>query len=164
MTTPALKNSDTKVLADKIAQGIATREERGITLKTLDTQLAVDLVTGLEDVRLYVDKLKTLKSKMRDKFIAKVEEDMELDNIDAETLFKYLNTLTNSELALIDTYRKLIQGGQLFNEDSMSENERTILRILRSLSTNEQRKNFFDACAQYMVQNNIDYQDASIVE
>ena len=156
-------NDKSAILAKKIAEGTASREERGITLKTLNTQLAIDLVGGLEDVKVYVESLKELKSKMREKFIKRVEEALELDEMDTDTMFKYMNGLFNNEIALTESYRKLLQGGQLFSEDSLSEEDRIILRILRSFSTTDEKKDFFQLVAKYMAQKNISLEDANII-
>ncbi len=148
-------NYSTEVLARKIAEGTANREERGITLKTISTQLAIEMVTGLEDVRDYVDGLKDLRSKFTQKFVEKANEALELDELDLDDIFKYMTSISDNEVKVVEAYRKLLQGGQLFNEDSMSEQDRIIVRLLQSFKDNTQKKEFYEMVAKYMASKNI---------
>lgn len=145
----------TDILARKIAEGTANREERGITLKTINTQLAIEMVTGLEDVRDYVDGLKDLRSKFTQKFVEKANEALELDELDLDDVFKYMNSIADNEVKVVEAYRKLLQGGQLFSEDSMSEQDRIIVRLLQSFKDNNQKKEFYEMVAKYMAAKNI---------
>ncbi len=148
-------NYSTDVLARKIAEGTANREERGITLKTINTQLAIEMVTGLEDVRDYVDGLKDLRSKFTQKFVEKANEALELDELDLDDVFKYMNSIADNEVKVVEAYRKLLQGGQLFSEDSMSEQDRIIVRLLQSFKDSNQKKEFYEMVAKYMALKNI---------
>ena len=148
-------NYSTEVLARKIAEGTANREERGITLKTISTQLAIEMVTGLEDVRDYVDGLKDLRSKFTQKFVEKANEALELDELDLDDIFKYMTSISDNEVKVVEAYRKLLQGGQLFSEDSMSEQDRIIVRLLQSFKDNNQKKEFYEMVAKYMAAKNI---------
>ena len=89
------------ILAQKIAEGTASREERGLSLKMINTQLAIEYVTGLDNVKSFVERLKELRGKMSEKFIKKVERQMEADEIDPELMFQYINTISNKELQLV---------------------------------------------------------------
>ena len=151
------------ILAKKIAEGTANREERGLSLKMINTQLAIEYVTGLDDVKAFVERLKELRGKMQDKFIEKVEEQMDAEEIEPEVMFQYLNAISNKELQLVSEYRKLLQGNrQLFDEDTMSEEDRVILRLLRSFSSTDQKRDFFKLVAEYMQDKGA--VDADIVE
>lgn len=151
------------VLAKKIAEGTANREERGLSLKMINTQLAIEYVTGLDDVKNFVERLKDLRKKMQDKFITKVEEQMEAEELEPELMFQYLTTISNKELQLVAEYRKLLQGNrQLFDEDTMSEQDRVVMRLLRSLSSTDQKRDFLKIITDYMRDNGM--QDADIVE
>lgn len=151
------------ILAQKIAEGTASREERGLSLKMINTQLAIEYVTGLDNVKSFVERLKELRGKMSEKFIKKVERQMEADEIDPELMFQYINTISNKELQLVAEYRKLLQGNrQLFDEDTLSEEDRVIMRLLRSFSSTDQKRDFFKIVNEYMRDKNT--QDADIVE
>lgn len=155
--------STANILAKKIAEGTANREERGLSLKMINTQLAIEYVTGLDDVKAFVERLKELRGKMQDKFVEKVEKQMESDEIEPEIMFQYLTSISNKELQLVAEYRKLLQGNrQLFDEDTMSEEDRVILRLLRSFSSTDQKRDFFKIVANYMQDRGT--QDADIVE
>lgn len=156
-------NNTENVLAKKIAEGTASREERGIALKTINTQLAIDMVTGLDDVKEYLGTMKKLRAKMSEKFIKKIEEQLECDELDPELMYQYMNSISTKELQLVEAYRKLIQGGRaLFDEDTLSEEDRTVIRLLRSFSTNDEKSKFFNLVTQYLRDKN--FQDAHIVE
>lgn len=156
-------NESANILAKKIAEGTANREERGLSLKMINTQLAIEMVTGLEDVKNYVEKIKAVREKLSEKFINKIEEQIAMDDIDPELMFQYMNSISNKELQLLGEYRKLLQGNrQLFDEDAMSEEDRLTMRLLRSFSSVDQKREFFNLVTQYMRDKNM--QDASVVE
>lgn len=151
------------VLAKKIAEGTANREERGLSLKMINTQLAIEYVTGLDDVKAFVERLKDLRGKMSDKFVEKVERQLDADEIEPELLFQYISSISNKELQLVAEYRKLLQGNrQLFDEDTLSEDDRIIMRLLRSFSSTSEKRDFFNIVNEYM--RNKHTQDAHIVE
>ena len=151
------------VLAKKIAEGTANREERGLSLKMINTQLAIEYVTGLDDVKAFVERLKDLRGKMSEKFVEKVERQLDADEIEPELLFQYISSISNKELQLVAEYRKLLQGNrQLFDEDTLSEEDRVIMRLLRSFSSTDQKRDFFNIVNEYMRDKNT--QDAHIVE
>lgn len=151
------------ILAQKIAEGTASREERGLSLKMINTQLAIEYVTGLDNVKSFVERLKELRGKMSEKFIEKVERQMKADEIDPELMFQYINTISNKELQLVAEYRKLLQGNrQLFDEDTLSEQDRIIMRLLRSFSSIDEKRDFLKIVNEYMRDKNT--QDADIVE
>ena len=151
------------VLAKKIAEGTANREERGLSLKMINTQLAIEYVTGLDDVKAFVERLKDLRGKMSEKFVEKVERQLDADEIEPELLFQYISSISNKELQLVAEYRKLLQGNrQLFDEDTLSEDDRIIMRLLRSFSSTDEKRDFFNIVNEYMRDKNT--QDAHIVE
>lgn len=157
-----MSEKESNILAKKIEEGTASREERGIALKTINTQLAIEMVTGLEDVKEYVDSMKALRGKLSKKFLKKVEEQIECDEIDPELMYQYMNSISNKELQLVEAYRKLIQGGRsLFDEDALSEDDRTVIRVMRSLGTPDEKSKFVSAMRDYMREKNL--QDANIV-
>lgn len=156
-------NSESTILAKKIAEGTANREERGISLKMINTQLAIEYVTGLDDIKAFIERLKELRKKMSDKFVKKIEEQIELDAIEPETMFQYLMSINNRELQLVSEYRKLLQGNrQLFDEDTMSEDDKVIMRLLRSFGSIDQKRDFLRIATKYMQDKRT--QDADIVE
>lgn len=151
------------ILAKKIAEGSASREERGLSLKLINTQMAIEYVSGLEGVKTFVERLKELRGKMSEKFIEKIEKQLEADEIEPEVMFQYLTSISNKELQLAAEYRKMLQGNrQLFDEDAMSEQERVVVRLLRSIGSPEQKHDFIKIVTEYMQEKNT--QDAHIVE
>jgi hypothetical protein len=161
-------NINADVLADKIKQGLATKEERGIALKTINTQLAIDLVSSLDDIKGYVSKLKNVRDKVRDKMVEKLDFALECDELSLDDLFKYSNSIIANEMRITEMYRQVIQGNRmLFDEDSLSEEDRTLLRVLRSFATEDDKKEFFDIVNRYYEKRNSDnehIEEANVVE
>ena len=161
-------NINADVLADKIKQGLATKEERGIALKTINTQLAIDLVSSLDDIKGYVSKLKNVRDKVRDKMVEKLDFALECDELSLDDLFKYSNSIIANEMRITEMYRQVIQGNRmLFDEDSLSEEDRTLLRVLRSFATEDDKKEFFDIVNRYYEKRNSDnehIEEANVIE
>lgn len=164
------------VLSRKLQQGLATKEERGVVLKTINTQLAVDLVSSMDGVRDSIERLKKLKNKVTNKFIEKAELALECDDMSIDDLQTMLNNIMDNEMKVVDLYRKVLQGNRmLFEEDSLSEEDKIILRVLRSFATNDEKKDFIGFVSDYMnkkVNSNVkissidneNLEDANIIE
>lgn len=56
--------------------------------------------------------------------------------------------------AILNLERQIVQGKNIFPEDSLSEDDRKILRLMASVKTPEERKKFFKAIDNYFQNSN----------
>jgi len=162
-----INGMDADTLSQKLRKGWATKEERGIALKTINMQLAMELINSLDNVREYTEHLKKAKKKVADKFYRKLDEALECDTLDVQDLFDMMTSMNDSELKLVELYRKILQGGNrmLFDDDCMSENDKVIQRLIQSLGTEEKKQEFLEVIKKYLRDNKmINVEDAKEVE
>lgn len=156
-----------ETLSKKLRRGWATKEERGLVLKTINTQLAMELVNALDNVREYTDRMKAAKKKVADKFYRKLDEALECNTLDVQDLFDMLTSMNDSEIKMVELYRKVLQGGNrmLFDDDCMSENDKVIQKLIQSLGTEEKKQEFLEIVKKYMRDNKMmNVEDAKEVE
>lgn len=156
---------NTDILSKKIQEGMATKEERGIALKNVNTQMAVELVASLDTIKKQNDGLSKLRGLLVDKLTKKGEQALKDDTLDMNELMDFVNTLTDVEIKVADMYRKVLQGNRLlFDEDSMSEQQQIVVRLLNSFETFEQKRNFLDLASNYMKNKGNNLEEAQVVD
>lgn len=156
---------NTDILSKKIQEGMATKEERGIALKNVNTQMAVELVGSLDTVKKQNVGLLELRGLLADKVNKKGKQAIEDDSLDLNELMELVSTLTDMELKVADMYRKVLQGNRLlFDEDSMSEEQKIVVRLLNSFETFEQKRNFLNMASNYMNSKGGNLEEAQVIE
>lgn len=159
------KDINVDVLSRKIQEGMATREERGIALKNVNTQMAVELVASLNTMKEQNVGLMELRGLLAKKLNKRGRQAIEDDSMDLEELMDMVSTLTDMELKVADMYRKVLQGNRLlFDEDSMSEEQKIVVRLLNSFETFEQKRNFLNLASNYMNSKGGNLEEAQVVE
>jgi hypothetical protein len=156
---------NTDVLSRKIQEGMATKEERGIALKTLNTQMAVELIGKLDNIKKQNVGLSRLRGLLADKLTKKGEEAVKADELDLHELLTFVQVLTDMELKTADIYRKILQGNRmLFDEDSMSEQQQIVVRLLNSFETNEQKRDFLKLATNFVRQKEGGAEEAQVID
>lgn len=159
------KDINVDVLSRKIQEGMATREERGIALKNVNTQMAVELVASLNTMKEQNVGLMELRGLLAKKLNKRGRQAIEDDSMDLEELMDMVSALTDMELKVADMYRKVLQGNRLlFDEDSMSEEQKIVVRLLNSFETFEQKRNFLNLASNYMNSKGGNLEEAQVVE
>lgn len=159
------KDINVDVLSRKIQEGMATREERGIALKNVNTQMAVELVASLNTMKEQNVGLMELRGLLAKKLNKRGRQAIEDDSMELDELMDMVSTLTDMELKVADMYRKVLQGSRLlFDEDSMSEEQKIVVRLLNSFETFEQKRNFLNFASNYMNSKGGNLEEAQVVE
>lgn len=159
------KDINVDVLSRKIQEGMATREERGIALKNVNTQMAVELVASLNTMKEQNVGLMELRGLLAKKLNKRGRQAIEDDSMELDELMDMVSTLTDMELKVADMYRKVLQGNRLlFDEDSMSEEQKIVVRLLNSFETFEQKRNFLNLASNYMNSKGGNLEEAQVVE
>ena len=116
---------------------------------------------------MYTDRMKAAKKKVADKFYRELDEALECDTLDVQDLFDMLTSMNDSEIKMVELYRKVLQGGNrmLFDDDCMSENDKVIQKLIQSLGTEEKKQEFLEIVKKYMRDNKMmNVEDAKEVE
>lgn len=160
-----MADKSTDILAKKIQEGMATKEERGIALKNVNTQMAVELVESIDSIKTQNGKLTKLRDLATTKLLKKGEQAINNDELELPDLLNMVSVLTDVELKVADMYRKILQGNRLlFDEDSLSEEQKVVVRLLNSFETIEQKKDFLNMASKFMQSKGTELQEAEVIE
>lgn len=135
--------TDITALSNSIANGIATEQDTGLVLRTVQTALGCSLIKTLETVNTSFSKLDSLLNKCVDKFCTQVDQLLESDTIDHESLFELITTLQKNQVAFAELQRKIVQSpNKIFSDELLSTDEKKLLTLLKSFKTPQEKKNF----------------------
>jgi len=132
---------DISEVVQRVIDGTATESEKGLVLKTMQNSLSANLVGGLNDVFASMQSLNAMAVDA----IAKLEEYYELnkDLLDQKALMDFIGEVQNRQLRLLELNRKISQGNNpLFAQDTLSEEERKVVKLFKSFRTNAEKAAF----------------------
>lgn len=135
-----MENNELNRLAEQLVSGTATESEQGVALKALQTALASSLVTGLRSLGENINNFNTVYNQIYQRCIEQFE--IQRDTMDFDKSLNLLIKLQSQQYDIIDLYRKVVQGKELFPSDSLSEDDRKILRLVKSFKSPDDRRKF----------------------
>lgn len=137
---------DSTALANAMAEGLATETDLGLALRTLQSALGAQLVASVQATTDKQNKLNVLLDRCIDKFTTQVNDLLDADTIDHESLFELITTLQKNQVAVAELQRKVVQSPtKIFSDDLLSADEQKLLRLLKSFKTNEDKQKFLKA-------------------
>lgn len=144
-------------MANAIVNGTATEQEQGIALRALQTNLAAQMVSGLNGICKSLSNLDNLLNhaymKLHDRY------EVDLANMDSTHLLNIIDSIQSKQLQVLDLYRKVVQGKNLFPEETISEEERKVLRLINSFTNDKDKKKFL-ALVDNMLKSSNDFSDS----
>lgn len=134
------QNQDVNALVEQVVEGTATESEVGVALKTLRNSMSVNLIKSLsqsyESISVFNEVLQDAIVKFSDHYNESAEV------LEMETLLKYIDVITSKQIALAELIRKTVQGRELFDSSTMSDDERKVLRLFKSFKSAEDKARF----------------------
>lgn len=134
------QNQDVNTLVEQVVEGTATESEVGVALKSLRNQMSVNLIKSLsqsyESISAFNEVLQDAIVKFSDHYTESAEV------LEMETLLKYIDVITSKQIALAELIRKTVQGRELFDSTTMSDDERKVLRLFKSFKSAEDKARF----------------------
>jgi hypothetical protein len=141
-----MNTTDIQALANKVSEGLASQEDTGVLLKSLQISMGTQIVQNLGVVAQDMSNLSDMVHSAVSHLITKFKEAVECDTIELDDLLKVINTLQKNQVSFVDLQRKIVQSpNKLFPEETVSTEERQLLEIVKSFSTAEEKKQFFNA-------------------
>lgn len=152
-------STDVSALAQMIADGTYSEDQQGLILRTVQTNLSVNLLNTLSRVESTMKYMDKLTDKIARQFTEQLEVQLDNQTLDFDTLHMYYNEVLTKQLTLLERQRQLVQSNvKLFPEDTMSPSERKLLGLLKSFSTQEQKQKFLAMVAKALEDDN-DFSD-----
>lgn len=140
-------------LAQLIVSGQASEADKGLVLRTLQIGMASHFAAQIGQMHSVITSgmqlYKDLEVKYQEQLAEQLEVGMSLEEIRDER-----NAMEERILTMLEIERKVIQGKSLFPEDTLSEDDRKVLRILSSIKSEDDRTRFFAAIDAFLQNKN----------
>lgn len=143
-----------EALARLITSGRASEQEKGLVLRTIQVGMATNMVAGLNELHSNVAQAMNLYQALDSEYNRQLREQLEQGALTKEEIRIERDTLEKRVHAILNLERQIVQGKNIFPEDSLSEDDRKILRLMASVKTPEERKKFFKAIDEYFQNTN----------
>lgn len=134
--------SDVEQLAQSIIDGTATEEQQGTAVKVMQTSMSANLLIGMKSLANNIARFNDLYERLFQRFSETLES--QIDILPPETLYKYLSDLQSKQLLILDLYRKTVQGKDLFSSEILSDDEKKVIKLLKSFNTPEEKAKFLE--------------------
>lgn len=137
-------NNDVSKIVQSVVDGIATEREQGLALRALQTSLAFHLVKDLDKLSKNVTALNDVLQSALEKFTCQFEA--ESGTMSSKDLLEIVEKIQNKQLQVMDLYRKVVQGRELFPDETMSDEEKTLKKLLASFKSVDEKQEFLRIC------------------
>lgn len=148
------ENHSVEALARLIMSGRASEQEKGLVLRTIQVGMATNMVAGLNELHSNVAQAMGLYQALDAEYMRRLQEQLESQSLTKEEIRIERDALEKRMHAILNLERQIVQGKNIFPEDSLSEDDRKILRLMASVKSPEERKKFFKAIDEYFQNSN----------
>lgn len=141
-------------LAKAIIEGTATEEQRGIALQCIQITLATAMVSGVKQVTAPIDSLRNLQERLADyvsqQMIVKIDD----QSMAPEKALEHLIEISDMQVKILELERKIIQGRDLMPSGLLSDDEKLVMKLLKSFSTKSEKQKFLALVQQQLAESN----------
>ena len=141
-------------LAEQIISGQSVEADKGLVLKTLQIGMSAGLVSGVQKLHEVVAKSMDLYARLDSAYVAQLEEKLQEGVLTPSEIYEERKDLERRITALLNLERQIVQGKNLFPEDTISEDDRKVLRLLSSVKTPVEREKFMRSLEDYFTEKN----------
>lgn len=138
-----LTENDLKGIQNAIVHGVANQEQVAQLSRIVSVAIVSDLVEGTKTIKSTISPLIDLQRTIFSKLQERIEVD--IDTMELKDILELLKFLHNSQVSVLELERKIAQGKNLFESvPTITEEERNVLRMLKSFQTEEERMIFYE--------------------
>lgn len=130
-------------LARLLLSGQASEQDKGIALRTIQIGMASGVVAQVVRLHNRMADAMTLYEELDKAYLDNIQEVIEAGLMTPDEIKHTQTRLYNRILEVLDLERRLLQGKSLFPADTISDEDRKVLRLLGSLQDGEERRRFF---------------------
>lgn len=148
-------------LARLIQEGLASEDEKGVVLRAIHIGLGSSLATQVMALGKLIDKEMTMYQRLQERYEELLEEKM-TSIAEPMTLMaagREADRLYQRIYHSLDLARQIVQGKNLFPQDTISQSDRKVLQVIASIKTEEERKRFFTMLDHYMNIDNVEFEE-----
>ena len=134
------KNTDAVV--SKVVNGTADAAKLKEVSRTLQFGLSSTLVSGIQDLYQNLDSISGIAGKFVKYFNDKIEAELSNKTLSFQEAFNYIKETYDLRIKVIDLYRKIAQGKELFPSDSLSDDVKMVVELLDSFKSKSEKIKF----------------------
>ena len=127
-------------IEDLVALGQKSENEMGLVLRSVQIGLATSFCSTLSAQHAQMQESLGVLAKMNEKINADLAET--LPSMDVTDVLELRETMEKSIYRQMEMERKIIQGRGLFPDDSLSDEDRKVLRLMATLQSPEDKARF----------------------
>lgn len=143
------KEKSVEELSALVLSGQSSEQERGMFLRAVQVGMSSNLVSQLNALHSVMAKATEIYSTLDEQYLNILQEEIKENVLTKEEIRIERNALENRIMAILTLERQVLQGKSLFPEDTLSEDDKKVLRILGTIKTKEEREKFFKAIDAY---------------
>lgn len=148
------KSKELQAMVSSIMDGNATVEELGVAVKALQTKMSVALISGVDSVLKSLQESTKVLDSVVSKFNEKIKIDVETDLLETKDLLEIIERMQNQQLKVLDLQRKIVQGKELIPQPSLSDEEKQVITLLKSFSSQEDKVKFLNVVKDTLKKDN----------
>ena len=120
--------------------GFKSEAEQGVALRAVQMGLATEMCQSVHAVHSQVSRASRILQRANDRYVELLEA--EIETMPSDMLGDVIAGLEGRMLRSAEAMRKIVQGRSIFPEDTLSDTDRQVLRLLGSLRTTEEKEEF----------------------
>lgn len=147
------ENLNNDALAKMITDGDADIQERGSALRMMKTGMAVKLTAGLDSMLNQLTEQSKLLNTCIGKYNEMIMSAIEADTVSIEELRDFIDSTQSKQVQILELYRRVLQGKDLFDSQTFSDDEKMVLKIFKSFKSKEDREKFVNIIRENYIRN-----------
>lgn len=129
-------------LSALVQLGTRTEAEQSMALRAIQLGVASAACENISRMHSMGKRALSVAEKLNEAYLLKVEEELATDIMTKQELRAEMNHISGMAMEVTKLETKLIQGKPLFPEDTMSSEDRMILRMFNNITTPDQKQKF----------------------
>lgn len=139
---------DVQRTASLISQGVADEQSKGMAMRNIKNGMALKLSVGLDSMLRQLTAQGELLSRAIEKHNEMLMASIEADTCSIDDLREFIDSTQAKQVQILELYRRTIQGKDLFDSQSLSDDEKMVLKLFKSFRSKEEKEKFLTLCRE----------------
>jgi hypothetical protein len=142
------KNKENSLLV-AVQSGIMSAQNIEEAQRYIQIAFASNLIKGVQKLSETINLVDDLQSKIVNKLVNKLEEDIEV--LDTDKLLEYASKINSMIVQSVETQRKVAQGKELLSSyPTLSDEEKEVVKMMKALETENDKVLFLKTLKQVL--------------
>lgn len=133
---------NTEKIVSQVVSGTANDKKLNDVSRALQFGLSSTLVSGIQKLYTNLDSISNIASKFVKYFNEQIEANLNNKTVSYQEAFGYIKDTYDLHIKVIDLYRKIAQGKELFPSNSLSDEEKMVVTLLGSFKSKSEKVKF----------------------